>query len=82
MDPEKLRKALKSVKKATKVASTALIYHQAYLEKSAESNNWDLKPFAQKIMQNYSDDISDTDDDYPANMKVSKEKYKKLMEGN
>ena len=76
-----MKSALKSVKKASKLASSVMVYHQAYLECSAQDNKWDLTPFCQKIMKNFSDDSSDSDEDYPPNLKVSKATYKWLREG-
>ena len=82
IDADDIRSAIKSVKKASKVTSNAMIYHQAYLQQSAISNNWDLGPLQKKIREGLANDSSDdTDDETEANLKVSKEEYKRLMEG-
>ena len=71
------------MKKASKVTSNVMIYHQAYLEQSTISNNWNLAPIRQRIAAGIANDSTDdeSDDDMPPNLKVSKEEYKRLMEG-
>ena len=80
---EKIKTALKSVNKATKIASTTMIYHQAYLEKSAAENNWDLTPIAARLTKQLAADSSDenSEDEILKNHKVSKDRYKQLMKG-
>ena len=56
-----------------------MVYHQAFLEKSAEDNNWNLDPYCQRIQKRMQE--QDSSDDEDLNLKVSKEKYKQLMEG-
>ena len=71
------------MRKATKVASNAMIYHQAFVEKSAMENNWDLGPITRRIAQAAGPETSDesSDEDDAKNLKVSKERRKQLMEG-
>ena len=70
------------MRKATKVASNAMIYHQAFVEKSAMERNWDLGPITRRIAQQAGPDTSDeSSDEEKTKVKLSKEKIKKLMEG-
>ena len=71
------------MKRAGKAASNAMVYHQAYLERSAEDNNWDLGPITKKINRNLGQDSSEeeSDNDYPKTSKVSRERFNQLMEG-
>ena len=81
LDVDQIKSAIKSVKKATKVASNAMMYHQAYVEKSAAEKNWDLKPYYDKISKNVDDSSDESEDEIPKNLKVSKETYLRLMKG-
>ena len=61
-----------------------MVYHQAFLERSAIDNKWNLGPIAKRISVNFKDDSSDDsmdEEDAPKDMKVSKETFKELTEG-